>query len=112
MDDCCVHCSSCAIGFLAGVITANPLAGIGVGCAVGAAIGTFTAAEIIAAKYDVNYNRAVTCIFVIGGSAAAGALGGFIGYWASGASIAVEVNEVKYFSEHVVVSSDIEVIYL
>ena len=80
---------SCAIGFLAGVIIANLFAGIGVGCAVGAAIGTFTAVEIIAAKYDVNYNRAVTCIFVIGGSAA-GALGGFAGYWASGASIASE----------------------
>ena len=81
---------SFAIGFLAGVITANPVAGIAIGFAVGAAIGTFTAAEIISSKYDINYNRLATCLFVIGGSAAAGALGGFAGYWASGAAVAPE----------------------
>lgn len=70
---------SFAIGFLAGVITANPLVGIAVGCAAGAAIGTFTAVEIISAKYDVNYDRLKTCLFVIGGSALAGAMGGFVG---------------------------------
>lgn len=73
---------SFAIGFLAGVITANPIAGIAIGFAVGAAIGTFTAAEIISSNYDINYNRLTTCLFVIGGSAAAGALGGLVGYWA------------------------------
>ena len=73
---------SFAIGFIAGVITANPIAGAAIGFAVGAAIGTFTAAEIISSKYDVNYDRLSTCLFVIGGSAAAGALGGVAGYWA------------------------------
>jgi predicted outer membrane repeat protein len=81
---------SFAIGFIAGVITANPIAGAAIGFAVGAAIGTFTAAEIISSHYDINYNRLTTCLFVIGGSAAAGALGGFAGYWASGATVEVE----------------------
>ena len=81
---------SFAIGFIAGVITANPIAGAAIGFAVGAAIGTFTAAEIISSKYDINYNRLTTCLFVIGGSAAAGALGGLAGYWASGAAVETE----------------------
>ena len=79
---------SFAIGFIAGVITANPVAGIAIGFAVGAAIGTFTASEIIASNYDVNFNRLTTCLFVIGGSALAGAAGGFVGYLASGAAFA------------------------
>ena len=79
---------SFAIGFLAGVITANPIIGAAVGGVVGAAIGTFTAAEIISSKYDINYDRLTTCLFVIGGSAAAGAVGGLVGYWAVTASFA------------------------
>ncbi len=81
---------SFAIGFIAGVITANPIAGAAIGFAVGAAIGTFTAAEIISSNYNINYNRLTTCLFVIGGSAAAGALGGLAGYWASGAAVETE----------------------
>ncbi|RAP50472.1 MAG: hypothetical protein BZ138_06630, partial [Methanosphaera sp. rholeuAM270] len=81
---------SFAIGFIAGVITANPIAGIAIGFAVGAAIGTFTAAEIISSNYDINYDRLTTCLFVIGGSAAAGALGGLVGYWASAPAAAAQ----------------------
>lgn len=81
---------SFAIGFIAGVITANPVAGIAIGFAAGAAIGTFTASKIISSNYNINYNRVGTCLFVIGGSAAAGALGGFVGYWASTAAVVTE----------------------
>ena len=79
---------SFAIGFLAGVVTGNPIAGVAIGLAVGAAIGAFTASEIIASTYDINFDRVSTCIFVIGGSALAGALGGFAGYWTVSASFA------------------------
>ncbi len=79
---------SFAIGFIAGVVTANPLVGVAVGAAIGAGIGAFTASEIIATSYDVNFNRVTTCLFVIGGSALAGAAGGFAGYAAVTASFA------------------------
>lgn len=82
--------TSFAIGFITGVVTANPVAGVAVGLAVGAAIGTYTASKIIASNYDVNFNRLTTCLFVIGGSALAGAAGGFAGYYAVTASVASE----------------------
>ena len=84
---------SAAIGFIAGVITANPVAGIAVGAAVGAGFGAFTSAEIAANTYDVNYDRVTNSIALITECVVAGAAGGLAGYFASGTSAPIKAIE-------------------
>ena len=66
-------------GFAVGFFTANPVVGALAGAAVGAALGSVAAAFIISQHYDVNYDRLKTALILIGGSAAAGAFGGYLG---------------------------------
>ena len=86
------YAASFVVGFFAGIITANPVIGIVVGTVLGAGIGSGTAGYIISGHYDINYNRALTCAYLIGGSAIAGALGGalggLVGYLSGGATSA------------------------
>ena len=81
---CCLITSICYIGSLiggivVGALTANPVAGLFAGAAIGAAIGSAGAAIIVSQQYDVNYNRLETCLFLIIGCTALGAIGGVIG---------------------------------
>ena len=62
-------------GIVVGALTANPVAGF----FTGAAIGSVGAAIIISKQYDVNYNRLETCLFLIVGCSAVGAIGGVLG---------------------------------
>ena len=86
------YAASFVVGFFAGIITANPVIGMVVGTVLGAGIGSGTAGYIISGHYDINYNRALTCAYLIGGSAIAGALGGalggLVGYLSGGATSA------------------------
>ena len=70
------------IAFVAGFVTsclATPVVGMAVGAAVGAALGTAFAAHIISRHYNVEFNRGLTCLFVIGAATASGVLGGWAG---------------------------------
>lgn len=62
-------------GMVVGALTANPVAGL----LVGAAIGAAGAAIIISQQYDVNYNRLETCLLLIVGCAVVSAMGGVLG---------------------------------
>ena len=67
------------LGTVAGVLTANPIAGIAVGAAIGTAVGSIGSAVINSNVYDINFNRFSCAMTLILGSAGAGALGGFTG---------------------------------
>ncbi len=67
------------IGTVAGVLSANPILGGVIGCAIGAALGGVGAGCIISQHFDVNYDRMKTALTLVIGSAAAGTLGGVAG---------------------------------
>lgn len=75
-------------GFVAGILSFNPLVGFAVGAAAGAGIGALGAGVLISSHYDINYNRMSTCICLIVGGAIAGGLGGIAGYYATAAGSA------------------------
>ena len=78
-------CGSFVAGFVVGVF-AGPLVGAAVGAAVGAVVGSLSANYIISHTYDVHFDRLQTAILLIGGSVAAGILGGAIGGWVGAAN--------------------------
>lgn len=71
--------SSFIVGCIVGAVTVNPLIGTVAGMGTGALIGSIASSYVISKTYDANFNRARVCTILIGGSTAAGAIGGATG---------------------------------
>ena len=71
--------SSFIVGCIVGAVTVNPLIGTVAGMGTGALIGSIASSYVISKTYDANFNRARVCAILIGGSTAAGAIGGATG---------------------------------
>lgn len=82
---------SFVVGAIIGFCIGNPAAGAIVGGIVGAAIGATVATVINSYTYDLNHNRLMTYLTLIGGCAVAGALGGWLG-----GSLRVWIKELTY----------------
>ena len=93
-------------GMVVGAITANPIAGALAGATLGAVLGTIGATVIISNQYDVNYNRLETCLFLIIGSAAFGAIGGAIGGFMTAASPEIQEIQAQILEEQVDIASE------
>lgn len=94
---------SLIVGMVVGALTANPVAGL----FVGAAIGGAGAAIIISQQYDMNYNRLETCLFLIVGCAILGGTGGVIGGFMTATTPEIAAARAEMIANEVEVSSQI-----